>query len=215
MNTGDGTREQAWRTGQNSRVMDAKSDDAARDRALALAARGGDRQAFASLVRHHQARLFNFLLRLLGRREEAMDLTQDTFLKAWTALPDWQPAARFSTWLFQIGRNAAFDVLRRRQRIDFVSYDAGNPADEPGDPAPSPEQQCADRQRLRLLERALAALPAEQREILLLRELEDMSYAELAVTLGVNEGTVKSRLARARAAALLHYRDYTGAHRDE
>lgn len=215
MNTGDGTREQAWRTGQNSRVMDAESDDAARDRALALAARGGDRQAFASLVRRHQTRLFNFLLRLLGRREVAMDLTQDTFLKAWTALPDWQPAARFSTWLFQIGRNAAFDVLRRRQRIDFVSYDAGNPADEPGDPASSPEQQYADRQRLRLLERALAALPAEQREILLLRELEDMSYAELAVTLGVNEGTVKSRLARARAAALLHYRDYTGAHRDE
>ena len=61
----------------------------------------------------------------------------------------------------------------------------------------------------------MAALPAEQREILLLRELEDMSYAELAVTLGINEGTVKSRLARARAAALLHYRDYTGAHRDE
>ena len=195
--------------------MDAKSDDAARDRALALAARGGDRQAFASLIRRHQTRLFNFLLRLLGRREVAMDLTQDTFLKAWTALPDWQPAARFSTWLFQIGRNAAFDVLRRRQRIDFVSYDAGNPADEPGDSAPSPEQQYADRQRLRLLERALAALPAEQREILLLRELEDMSYAELAVTLGINEGTVKSRLARARAAALLHYRDYTGAHRDE
>ncbi len=195
--------------------MDAKSDDAARDRALALAARGGDRQAFASLVRRHQARLFNFLLRLLGRREVAMDLTQDTFLKAWSALPDWQPAARFSTWLFQIGRNAAFDVLRRRQRINFVSYDAGNPADEPGDSAPSPEQQYADRQRLRLLERALAALPAEQREILLLRELEDMSYAELAVTLGINEGTVKSRLARARAAALLHYRDYTGEHRDE
>ena len=195
--------------------MDAKSDDAARDRALALAARGGDRQAFASLVRRHQTRLFNFLLRLLGRREVAMDLTQDTFLKAWTALPDWQPAARFSTWLFQIGRNAAFDVLRRQQRIDFVSYDAGNPADEPGDSAPSPEQQYADRQRLRLLERALAALPAEQREILLLRELEDMSYAELAVTLGINEGTVKSRLARARAAALLHYRDYTGEHRDE
>ena len=131
--------------------MDAESDDAARDRALALAARGGDRQAFASLVRHHQARLFNFLLRLLGRREEAMDLTQDTFLKAWSALPDWQPTARFSTWLFQIGRNAAFDVLRRQQRIDFVSYDAGNPADEPGDPAPSPEQQCADRQRLRMM----------------------------------------------------------------
>lgn len=181
-------------------TVDAGKDDA--DEALALRAREGDRHAFTGLVRSHQERVFRFLLRMLGTRDEAMDLTQDTFLKAWNALPGWRPEARFSTWLLQIARNAALDLLRRRQRIEFVPFDSAGSDEEaaraPPDPAPPPEEQLAGRQRIGLLERALGALPAEQREILLLRELEDMSYAEIAATLGINEGTVKSRLARAR-----------------
>jgi RNA polymerase sigma-70 factor (ECF subfamily) len=186
-------------------------DDA--DEELAARAQAGDRQAFALLVRRHQQRVFRFVLRMLGSRDEAMDLTQDTFLKAWNALPDWRPEARFATWLFQIARNATLDALRRRQLVEFVPLDDGtsDAADhDPSDAAPPPDVQVADRQRIGLLERALAALPAEQREILLLRELEDMSYAEIATTLGINEGTVKSRLARARVAALAHYRHHAG-----
>lgn len=104
--------------------MDDKTgiDDA--DMAQALSARAGDRRAFAGLVRRHQDRMFGFLLRMLGTRDEAMDVTQDSFLKAWRALPDWRPEARFTTWLFQIARNAALDLLRHRQRIEFVSVDA-------------------------------------------------------------------------------------------
>lgn len=195
-------------------MADETGMDAA-DEALALCARSGDRHAFASLVRRHQDRVFGFLLRMLGVRDEAMDLTQDTFLKAWNALPGWQPQARFTTWLLQIARNAALDLLRRRQRIEFVPFDSGADDDKFGDPAPPPEKQFADRQRIGLLERALGALPADQREILLLRELEDMSYAELAATLGINEGTVKSRLARARTAALAHYRHHAGERPDD
>ena len=190
-------------------------DDSPSDESLLARYRSGDGAAFEALYARHRQGLYRFLVSLSNKAELAEEIYQETWLSLIRSATQPQGRASFRTWLFQIGRNAAFDLLRRQQRIDFVSYDAGNPADEPGDPAPSPEQQCADRQRLRLLERALAALPAEQREILLLRELEDMSYAELAVTLGINEGTVKSRLARARAAALLHYRDYTGAHRDE
>lgn len=188
-------------------------DDA--DEALALRARAGDRQAFTQLVRSHQNRMFGFLLRMLGTRDEAMDLTQDAFLKAWNALPGWRPEARFSTWLFQIARNAALDLLRRRQRIEFVPFDTGSADAEARDPAPPPEEQLAGRQRIGLLERALGALPVDQREILLLRELEDMSYAEIAAALGINEGTVKSRLARARAAALAHYRHQAGESPDD
>ncbi len=191
-------------------------DDA--DEELAARAQTGDRQAFALLVRRHQERVFRFVLRMLGSRDEAMDLTQDTFLKAWNALPAWQPEARFATWLFQIARNATLDLLRRRQLVEFVPLDADTPGEaacEPRDGAPLPEERLADRQRIGLLERALAALPAEQREILLLRELEDMSYAEIAATLGIHEGTVKSRLARARAAALAHYRHHAGESPDE
>lgn len=188
-------------------------DDA--DKAQALSARAGDRKAFAGLVRRHQDHVFYFLLRMLGTRDEAMDLTQDSFLKAWNALPDWRPEARFTTWLLQIARNAALDLLRRRQRIEFVSFDAETVSDWLEDTAPSPEKQASDRQRIDLLQRALAVLPVDQREILLLRELEDMSYAELALILGINEGTVKSRLARARAAALNHYRHYAGESPDD
>lgn len=188
------------------------------DKELAARARNGDRQAFTDLVRRHQERVFGFLLRLLGARDEAMDLTQDTFLKAWHALPGWQPDARLTTWLFQIARNGAIDLLRRRRSVEFVSLDTDDPQGEgfdPPDVAPLPEERLADRQRIGLLERALRALPAGQREILLLREIEDMSYAEIATTLGLNEGTVKSRLARARIAVLAHYRHHAGERPDD
>jgi RNA polymerase sigma-70 factor (ECF subfamily) len=191
-------------------------DDA--DEELAARAQAGDRRAFALLVRRHQERVFRFVLRMLGSRDDAMDLTQDSFLKAWNALPGWRPEARFATWLFQIARNATLDALRRRQCVEFVPLDAGGAEDhafDPRDAAPLPDERLAGRQRIGLLERALGELPAEQREILLLRELEDMSYAEIATTLGINEGTVKSRLARARAAALARYRHHAGESPDD
>jgi RNA polymerase sigma-70 factor (ECF subfamily) len=186
-------------------------DDA--DNEGAALAQAGDRQAFTLLVRRHQERVFRFVQRMLGDREEAMDLTQETFIRAYRGLPGWRPEARFGTWLFQIAHNATLDVLRRRARVEFVPLDAGTPEEaafDPRDTAPLPQDRLADRQRIGLLEHALRALPAEQREILLLRELEDMSYAEIAATLGINEGTVKSRLARARVAALAHYRHFAG-----
>lgn len=180
---------------------------------LAVQARAGDRQAFTLLVRRYQDRVFRFILRMSGVRDEAMDLTQETFLKAYLALPGWRPDARFGTWLFQIARNATLDVLRRRQSVEFLPLDACLPTGEAFDPpdgAPLPEEQLAGRQGIALLERALRELPVEQREILLLRELEGMAYSEIAATLGINEGTVKSRLARARTAVLAHYRHHAG-----
>ncbi|MDO8925450.1 MAG: sigma-70 family RNA polymerase sigma factor [Sideroxyarcus sp.] len=180
---------------------------------LAVRAQAGDRQAFTLLVRRYQDRVFRFILRMNGARDEAMDLTQETFIKAFLALPGWRPDARFGTWLFQIARNATLDVLRRRQCVEFVPLDACLPeggACDPRDGAPLPEEQLAGRQRIALLERALRELPVEQREILLLRELEGMSYTEIAATLDINEGTVKSRLARARVAVLAHYRHHAG-----
>lgn len=191
--------------------MTAEMDDAEHE--LASRARDGDRQAFTRLVRRYQDRVFRFILRMHGGRDEAMDLTQETFMKAYQALPSWRPEARFGTWLFQIARNATFDVLRRRQRVEFVSIETSLPGGEvldPRDHAPLPEEELAGRQRVALLERCLDALPAEQREILLLRELEGMSYADIATTLNIQEGTVKSRLARARSAILAHYKHHSG-----
>lgn len=181
------------------------------DSLLAHKARDGDQRAFTELVRLHQDGVFRFVLRMTGSRDEAMDLTQDTFIKAWQALPRWQPQAQFRTWLFQIARNGALDLLRRRETLQFIPLedDAVFAA-----PQPTPEEQFDQRQRLGLLDAALRRLPPEHREVLLLREVEQMSYTEIAQTLQIQEGTVKSRIARARAALLDRYAVATGEHDD-
>ena len=137
-----------------------------------------------------------------------MELSQDVFVKAWQALPGWRPEAAFSTWLLQIARNAALDQLRRRQVVRFAPLEEGL---EVADEAPGPEARYATRERQAQLERALRRLAAEHREILLLREVEGLAYGELASVLGIAEGTVKSRLARARSALLEHFDPHTGA----
>jgi len=167
--------------------------DAGEARELARA-RAGDVAAFGALVRRHQERVFRFLHRMLDAREEAMELTQDVFVKAWQALPDWRPEAAFSTWLLQIARNAALDQLRRRQLVRFAPLEEGL---EVADDAPGPEARYASRQRQAQLERALQRLAAEHREILLLREVEGLAYGELASVLGIAEGTVNEVLSMA------------------
>ena len=192
----------------DARAIDARTRA---DEADVARARAGDTVAFAALVRRHQDRVFGFILRMLDARDEAMELTQDVFVKAWQALPGWRPEARFSTWLLQIARNAALDQLRRRRLIQFAPLDDGM---DVADTAPGPEARYASRQRQALLEHALQQIAAEHREILLLREVEDLSYGELAAVLGIAEGTVKSRLARARAALLQHFRPHAGVRDD-
>lgn len=177
------------------------------DRPLAERARAGDHRAYAELVRRYQDRVFRFLLRMIDVRDEAMDLTQDTFMKAYQALPGWRPEAQFRTWLFRIARNAALDSLRRSRRVAFVPLDEDT---ERADQAPTAEEWLDARRRHVHLERALRALPPDHREILLLREVEGLSYADMACVLAINEGTVKSRLARARVALLERYRHSTG-----
>jgi RNA polymerase sigma-70 factor (ECF subfamily) len=169
------------------------------DHERAARARAGDRQAFAELVRRHQDAVYRHLRRLVGTRDEALDLTQDAFVRAWQALPQWVPEARFRTWLFRIASNAALDALRRRRVVGFEPIDetVQTASDEP-----DPEKRLELKQRVAALEASLATLSAEHREILLLREVENMSYEEIGAVLALSGGTVKSRLARARAALL-------------
>lgn len=162
-------------------------------------ARGGDGKAFSELVARYQDRIYRFLLRLMRSPDDALDLTQDTFMRAYQGLERWRPDASFKTWLFRIARNLAFDQLRRGKVVQFVALDEG--ADIP-DAAAGPEALLETAQRYRVLEAALARLPSEHREILLLREIEGMAYEEIAAVLNLNIGTVKSRIARARAALL-------------
>ncbi len=167
----------------DARDLDARARADAYD---LVRARAGDTAAFAALVRRHQDRVFGFILRMLDTRDEAMELTQDVFLKAWQALPGWRAEARFSTWLLQIARNAALDQLRlpaggpvraarRRPGRGQRLAGAGRALCQPPAPRPARVRPAADRRRAR--------------EILLLREVEDLSYGELAAVLGVAEGT--------------------------
>lgn len=159
----------------------------------------GDRTAYSILVRRHQASLHRHILRMVGSHDDALDLTQEAFVRAWQALAHWEPGAQFRTWLFRIASNAALDLLRRRKTVEFVPLDD---TFEAADTGAGPERSAQGTQEVRRLDAALARLTPEHREVLLLREIEDMSYEDIGRVLALTEGTVKSRLARARAALI-------------
>lgn len=179
------------------------AQDEPTDGACITLAQQGDRNAFGTLVRRYQTPVYRFVLRMVGSHDEAMELTQDIFVKAWQALPAWQPEAQFRTWLFHIASNTAMDALRRRKIVEFVPLEEDYDAPHAG---AGPEAQLQAKQRIRALEASLQRLPPDQREIVLLREVEGMSYGEIGATLRISAGTVKSRLARAREALMAHYR---------
>ncbi len=173
------------------------------DEELLAAYQQGDVGAFELLLRRHRAPLFTFLLRMLGDRERAEDLAQETFLRIVKGAQAWERRARFQTWLFTIARNLCVDQSRRDRFRRADSLDAQGPPGSEGEPAmidsvPSREidpARGAESSRLRpVLARALAALPAEQREVFLLREQAGVPFKEIAELTGVNENTVKSRM---------------------
>lgn len=180
------------------------------DAALIHRAQAGDQQAFGTLVQQHQGRVHSFVWRLCGNPDHALDITQDTFIKAWQALPDWRPEARFQTWLLRIARNTAIDALRRTRHQPEPLPDDALLIDH----GPTPLRQLESNRLIVQLEALLAQLPLAQREVLLLRDLEGFSYQELAAALDISEGTVKSRLARARSALLQARNTTTGASDD-
>src|SRR3981189_3092510 len=160
----------------------------------------GDVGAFEALLRRHRAPLFTFLLRMLGDRERAEDLAQETFLRIVKGAQAWEHRARFQTWLFTIARNLCVDHARRDRFRRADSLDAQGPGDEPPmvDSVPGREidpGRGAESALLRpVLQRALLSLPAEQREVFVLREQAGLPFREIAEMVGVNENTVKSRM---------------------
>jgi RNA polymerase sigma factor (sigma-70 family) len=172
------------------------------DSELVVQAQAGDHGAYGQLVRRHQRAIVRHLANLTGSRDEAAELAQDVFLKAWEALPEWRPNAPVQPWLFRIASNLAFDLLRRRKTVRFEPIDD---AYEGHSSEPQPDRRLQDKQAIAGLQAALQRLPVELSEIILLREVEGLSYQDLSATLRIDEGTVKSRLARARAALIQRY----------
>ena len=160
-------------------------------------ARGGDREAFGALVEQYRDNVYRLAYRMCGNAYDADEAAQEAFVAAWRALPNFRGDAKFSTWLYRLTTNAAVDVMRREKRHQTVGdgemVDLADDADSPQETVERTEQQEA-------VQKALATLSEEYREVLLLRYMEELDYAEIAEVLQLPSGTVKSRINRAKAA---------------
>ena len=178
-------------------MVDAQVDDAF----LLAAAQDGDVDAFEALVRRHQAAVFRVALRMLGSRADAQDATQETFVRAWRALPAFRRQSAVSTWLYRIVTRRCLDLITsRRLTAGLDELDFASDSD--------PVQATEERERLRAVTRAIAALPGEQRAALVLREFEGLAYQEVADVLGTSLAAVKGRIHRARLAVIEQIRGW-------
>jgi RNA polymerase sigma-70 factor (ECF subfamily) len=162
-------------------------------------ARAGDQASFAKLVEAYQTPVYNLAYRMLGNSSEAEDAAQETFIRAYTRLETYDPTRKFSSWLLSISSHYCIDMLRRR-RMNLLSMEDLPPMIELSMPTTSqPEQVVIRGQASDDVQRLLDSLPPPYRTPVILRYWYDMSYQEIAETMGVTESTVKTRLHRARA----------------
>ena len=177
------------------------NDEQTREQQLVAAARDGDESAFETLVRLYEKRVFALALRMCGDREDAAEAAQEAFLAAWQGLAFFRGDSSFSTWLYRLTSNACVDLLRREGRHRAA---AGPSLDDEeldldvADSALSPQDEAERRELRETSERGLSALSPEHRQVLILREMHQLSYDEIALTLDLDAGTVKSRISRAR-----------------
>jgi RNA polymerase sigma-70 factor (ECF subfamily) len=173
---------------------------------------GGDATAFRGLVERFQGRIYAHIYGMIRNREEARDLTQETFVKAYRNIGGFRREASFTTWLYRIASNVTIDHIRKHRRVRVSEFDErfghSDQGDEVWDPDHLRRSPGKDLERAQLYTRimdAMQQLPEDQRQVVLLREIEGFSYREIAETMGIPEGTVMSRLfyARKKLQALL------------
>lgn len=173
------------------------------DELLIRRAQRGDADAFEQLLLEHQKNVYNLCYRMAGNPDDAMDLSQETFLRAWRCLDQYQFASAFSTWLYRLCSNICIDFLRRRRRqqtvpLTFEDADGEEQTYAVPDAQPLPEEQVELKLTRETLAAAMAQLLPEHRAVLQLRVVNEMSYEQIADVLDIQIGTVKSRLSRAR-----------------
>ena len=164
---------------------------------------GGDRNAFEGLVLENQKNVYNLALKMTRNAEDALDVSQEAFVKAYRQLRNFRGDSRFSVWLYRLTYNLCIDFLRKRPRAGMVSLSID---DDGGDVAPLeipdlrslPEDSTIRNELRKSITDGIKELPLKHREVIVMREISDMSYDDIATTLKINVGTVKSRLARAR-----------------
>ncbi|MDB4894064.1 MAG: polymerase ECF-type sigma factor [Firmicutes bacterium] len=178
------------------------------DELLVERAKRGDVQAFEQLISQYEKKVFNTAYRLTGNYEDAADVAQEAFLRAYSSIPEFRGDSSFATWLFRIVHNACLDELRKRKRQRATSLDE-TVAGEDGemdrqlavaDASDGPEQALERVEVQRTVQESISALDEEYRLVVVMRDIQGYSYNEIADALGINLGTVKSRLNRARNA---------------
>ena len=163
----------------------------------------GDGNAFEALVTAYEKNVYNLALRMTGNAQDAEDMAQEAFLKAYNSLDSFRGESKFSVWLYRIVSNLCLDFLRRQKRLPASSLSVEDDEGEETqldipDVSQSPEELLERRLTREAVRQGLAQLPAEQRQILLLREIQGLSYEEIGQALSLEPGTVKSRIFRAR-----------------
>jgi RNA polymerase sigma-70 factor (ECF subfamily) len=177
------------------------------DHSLLEAARTGDEAAFAELVRRYRNQITNYVYRLTNDYDSAVDLAQETFMRVYRAADRYQATYAFSTYIYRIATNLAISELRQRKRRRLVSLTGffqteereGERAElDPADRRPLQDVTLVEDERRAVIARAIATLPEKYRAPLVLRDIEERSYEEIGRILEMSEGTVKSRISRAR-----------------
>lgn len=169
-------------------------------------AKKGDETAFETLVTDNEKRIYNLCRRLTGNPEDAAELTQEAFLNAWRGLGRFQGESSFSTWLYRLASNACIDFLRKEKRRQNLSMTVSLDDEEEErqvelpDERYTPEGELERAEARRAVAEGLERLTPEHRQVLVMREINGLSYAEIGQVLDLEEGTVKSRIARARNA---------------
>ena len=159
----------------------------------------GETDAFAALVARYERMVYNLAYSRTGSREDALDASQECFLRAWRALPSFRLDSSFPTWLYRICLNHVLDGYRKKKRRGGET-DLDQAQAVAADSRYDPQEAVAADERAEAVRRAIRQLPEDHRTIIVMRDMEDMTYAQIGEALGLGEGTVKSRLNRARAS---------------
>lgn len=174
------------------------------EKKLCKDAANGDVASFEALIKPHQTTIFNIAYRICENRNDAEDIAQDALVKAFCSISEFKGESKFSTWLYRIATNTALDAVKRRKRHMTESLDSKIHTDDgeitldiPSS-EPSPETRAESKEIKIEVQRALNRLPEINRTIIILRDINGLAYNEIAEILGCSEGTVKSRLSRAR-----------------
>ena len=171
------------------------------EESLLQRAKNGDQAAFGELVTLYEKKVYALALRMCKHPEDAAEASQEAFLAAWQGLKFFRGEASFSTWLYRLTSNACVDLLRKEQRHRAAagpSLDDEEVYLDVADSAPSPHDIAEKGELKEQIEAGLRALSPEHREVLVLREMHQLSYDEIAETLSLDSGTVKSRISRGR-----------------